>query len=203
MFFCSLNSSSLRTPDSLSSCKDFSCSMYWPLSRALLEGDTPVLMALVAAQGCGGFCGDVLWEARAFTNAVAAPEIASVRLSFWACFFSTSNKENIRRMIHVVVVFVCHHSCPQSKLVVVILLTMHISQLKCSFLDLLFMITMSRIIQQLQTFTFAWFFITKRHHFSSQVGLCELNICSSVHADYCCALMEIPGLLKDIPATVK
>ena len=79
--FCSSNSSSLRTPDSLSSCKDFSCSMYWPLSRALLQGDTSVLMTLVAAaQGSGGFCGDALWEARAFTNAVAAPEIASVRL---------------------------------------------------------------------------------------------------------------------------
>ena len=29
--FLFLNSSLLRTPDSLSSCKDFSCSMYWPL----------------------------------------------------------------------------------------------------------------------------------------------------------------------------
>ena len=41
------------------------------------------------------------------------------------------------------------------------------------------------------------------HHFSSQVGLYELNICSSVHADHCSALTEIPGLLKEIPATVK
>ena len=33
---------------------------------------------------------------------------------------------------------------------------------------------------------------------SSQVGLCELNICGSVHADHCPALMEIPVLLTFI-----
>ena len=41
-----------------------------------------------SAHACEGFNGEVLlWEARAFAKAVAAHEIASVRLSFRACLF--------------------------------------------------------------------------------------------------------------------